>query len=154
MSQKAHAHHLHKGRHSLANQVYLITVVTTQRTPVFADLSAARRLIQVLREEERLQRATTWAFVVMPDHLHWLMQLGDSVSLSACVQSVKSMTSRHLGRTIWQAGFHDRAMRREDDLRAIVRYIVANPLRAGLAPDLASYPHWDARWLTGPHTPL
>ena len=154
MNNKAHAHHLRTGRHSLANQVYLITMVTAQREPVFADLHAARRLINVLRDEERLQRAMTWAFVVMPDHLHWLMQLGASVPLSACVHGVKSMTSRQLGRSIWQAGFHDRAMRREDDLKAIARYIVANPLRTGLATDLASYPHWDARWLAGSHTPL
>jgi hypothetical protein len=32
-------------------------------------------------------------------------------------------------------------------LLAMARYIVANPLRAGIAHSLADYPHWDAIWL-------
>ena len=154
MNNMAHGHHLRLGRHSLAGQIYLVTMVTGQRQPVFADLYAARALIGVLREEERLERALTWAFVLMPDHLHWLMQLGTKVSLSGCVQGVKSMCSRRMGRSVWQAGFHDRALRREEDMRSVARYIVANPLRAGLAEDLGSYPHWDARWMRGDHDPL
>jgi putative transposase len=32
-------------------------------------------------------------------------------------------------------------------LLSAARYIVANPLRAGIANSLAEYPHWDATWL-------
>jgi hypothetical protein len=32
-------------------------------------------------------------------------------------------------------------------LRDIARYIIANPLRAGLAESIGDYPHWDAIWL-------
>ena len=154
MHNTAQGHRLRTGRRSIAGQVYLLTLVTAERQPVFADLYAARCLINVLRQEERLERASTWAFVVMPDHLHWLMQLGSTSTLPGCVQSIKSMTTRQLGHSVWQAGFHDRAMRSEDDLRAIARYIVANPLRAGLAQDVGRYPHWDARWMSGDHDPL
>ena len=30
----------------------------------------------------------------------------------------------------------------------MARYIVANPLRAGLVWDIGSYPHWDCIWMT------
>ncbi len=43
--------------------------------------------------------------------------------------------------------FHDRAMRKEEDLKAAARYIVANPLRAGLVERCGDYPLWDAVWL-------
>ena len=33
------------------------------------------------------------------------------------------------------------------DLRELARYVVANPLRAGLVQSLRDYPHWDAEWL-------
>ena len=33
---------------------------------------------------------------------------------------------------LWQPGFYDRALRREDDRKAVARYILTNPLRAGL----------------------
>ena len=48
---------------------------------------------------------------------------------------------------MWQAAFHDHALRKEENLHEIARYIVANPLRAGLVSSLAEYPHWDAVWL-------
>jgi putative transposase len=32
-------------------------------------------------------------------------------------------------------------------MRAIARYVVANPLRAGLAGTIGDYPYWDAVWL-------
>jgi hypothetical protein len=60
---------------------------------------------------------------------------------------VKSVVSRQLGQPIWQAGFHDRAMRKEENLQAFARYIVANPVRAGLVNRVGDYPHWDAMWL-------
>lgn len=48
---------------------------------------------------------------------------------------------------LWQKGFHDRAIRKEEDLQAIARYVVANPLRAGLVDKIGDYPLWDAIWL-------
>ena len=147
MPHKAASNLLRKGRYSQAGQVYLITMVTYQRTKVFANFQAERILINTLRTEERLNRACTWTYVVMPDHVHWLMQLGEQVSLARCVQGVKSQVSRQLGQPVWQDGFHDRAMRKEEDLQTLARYIVANPLRAGLASRVGDYPHWDALWL-------
>jgi REP element-mobilizing transposase RayT len=83
----------------------------------------------------------------MPDHIHWLLQLEASGSLSETVRVYKAKASLLLRQQIWQRGFHDRALRDEDDLRDIARYIVANPLRAGLVKSLGEYPHWDAIWL-------
>jgi REP element-mobilizing transposase RayT len=147
MAHMAESHRFRSGRHSQAGQVYLLTMVTLNRQAVFTEFQAARSLIRTLQAEERLNRASTWAYVLMPDHLHWLMQLGEQVDLGRCVQGVKSMVSRQLGKTVWQSGFHDRAMRKEEDLQALARYIVANPLRAGLVNRVGDYPHWDAMWL-------
>jgi len=83
----------------------------------------------------------------MPDHLHWLMQLGSRGSLAQVIGAVKAATAHRIGRRIWQDGFHDHALRQEEDMTSIARYIVANPLRAGLVERLGDYPHWDAVWL-------
>ncbi len=61
---------------------------------------------------------------------------------SRAVMATGSVQSR-----VWQKGYHDRAVRREEDLRHIARYIVANPLRAGLVRKVGDYPLWDAIWL-------
>ena len=146
MEMRHSSHRLRKGRYSESGQIYLVTTVTHKRAAVFAQLAEARLLIGTIREDARRGSHQTLAFVVMPDHLHWLLQLQQG-SLSSLVGRVKSISARRLGGRIWQEGFHDRALRQEEDLVAIARYVVANPLRAGLVERLGDYPHWDAIWL-------
>ena|SRR5690242_2443060 len=45
------------------------------------------------------------------------------------------------------AGYHDRALRREEDVVATARYVVMNPVRAGLVSRIGDYPHWNAIWV-------
>jgi len=76
MTEKRYAaHKLRDGRWSSSGQIYLVTTVTNGRIPVFADFSAARTLIRVIRQDEQLGSHQTLCFVVMPDRLHWLLQL-------------------------------------------------------------------------------
>ncbi len=114
---------------------------------MFDDFSAARTMVCVLREHAELGRVETLAYVLMPDHLHWLMCLQHGYQLSSVVRSVKAISSRRLGQPVWQKGFYDRAIRDEEDLCDLARYIVANPLRAQLAAHIGEYSHWDAIWL-------
>jgi len=73
--------------------------------------------------------------------------------LSVSVNTIKSYASRTINQIIgrsgpvWQKGYYDHALRDEENLAAVARYIVANPLRAGLARNVADYPLWDAVWI-------
>jgi len=49
--------------------------------------------------------------------------------------------------SVWQRSYFDRCLRKEEDVKGVSRYIVANPLRAGLVKEIGDYPHWDAAWL-------
>ena len=75
----SHAGNLRHGRVSETGRVYLITCETYKREPVFSQWNSGRLLAQVLMEEN--DRAETLAYVVMPDHLHWLMQRDDDTAL-------------------------------------------------------------------------
>jgi len=144
---------LRKGRFSEANRIYHVTAVTQRRETVFLALQNARILINAMRAEQKSGHVTTLAFVVMPDHLHWLLLLPSGKELSTCVGRVKSRSARLINRAsarrgrLWQDGFHDHAIRAEEDIVHVARYIVANPLRAGLVRSLGRYPFWDAVWL-------
>lgn len=89
----------------------------------------------------------------MPDHFHALLQLGERDDLSGFMNRIKSRVGRavnsHLGRVgpVWQGGYHDHLLRKEQDLKETARYVVLNPVRAGLVRRIAEYPHWDAFWL-------
>ncbi|MDD1968093.1 transposase [Pseudomonas putida] len=143
---------LRNGRYSEPGRIYLITSVTQGRTPVFADWRLGRLVVEELRAAQESGMADSMAWVVMPDHLHWLMALKDS-QLTPLMQRVKSRSARSVnsvrgGHTqLWQRGFYDRALRSEDDLLRMARYVVANPLRAGLVRRIGDYPLWDAIWL-------
>jgi hypothetical protein len=116
-------------------------------------LEAARLMIGALRFADRSGWSCTYAYVLMPDHLHWLFALGRAKSLSRLIQSVKRYSSSRLTQSrlasapVWQSGFFDHAIRAHEDLVTVSRYIVANPLRAGLCGDIGEYPHWDAVWI-------
>ncbi|MHB9022031.1 MAG: REP-associated tyrosine transposase [Halothiobacillus sp.] len=138
---------LRLGRFSQPNQIYSITTITAHRDPIFADWRKGRVLVRQMRALNMEQAVETRAFVVMPDHLHWLFSLGEPHNLPAVMRMLKAHTARELGGGVWQAGFYDRAIRAEDDLKTIARYIVANPLRAGLVQRIGDYPLWDAAWL-------
>lgn len=147
-----HSHALRKGRVSEPGRAYLLTTVTERRRPVFGDWRTGRLLVAELRAEHETGRVESLAWVVMPDHLHWLTILREE-TLDTLMRRVKSRSAiainRVLGdsRPLWQKAYHDHAVRAEEGLRAMARYVVANPLRAGLADRLGDYPLWDAVWL-------
>ena len=82
-------------------------------------------------------------------------ELGEGDDLSQRIGSIKGATARRLGQLhpelgpVWANGFHDRALRHENEVRAAARYLVLNPVRAGLVRSAAQYPYWDAVWVGG-----
>lgn len=131
----------------------MVTTVTENRAPVFADLMTGR---VVVREMMRLQnegRVQYLAFVLMPDHLHWLLVLGENEDLSSVVGLFKGRSAREVNKCLkgrghlWQRAFYDHALRTDEDLRKLARYIVANPIRAGIVKRVGDYPLWDAIWM-------
>ena len=144
---------LRKGRRSEPRREYLVTSVTFERRPIFADLYCARIFIRELRRIENEELCRWLAWVVMPDHFHGLLSLGENESLSSLMRYLKARSARKIQRyrgvtgKVWQPNFHDRALRKEDQRIAIARYIVANPLRAGLVKTIGGYPNWDSIWL-------
>ncbi|MEX2517116.1 MAG: transposase [Gammaproteobacteria bacterium] len=145
----AHGERLRYGRQSIPYQEYLVTFVTKARFKYFEDYINARMAARGIIDNDISLHVETMAYVVMPDHVHWLIRLKPCGYLSRVVQLYKAKISYQIGAGLWQRGFHDRAVRRMEDTIDIARYIVANPLRSGLVDDIAEYPYWDAIWLTG-----
>ena len=91
----------------------------------------------------------------MPDHWHGLVELRDGETLAVAMQRIKGVTARLAGihdrrvKPLWAKGFHDRALRSDESVRCAARYIVANPVRAGLAETVMDYPYWDACFMDG-----
>ncbi|MHC8356907.1 REP-associated tyrosine transposase [Pseudomonas sp. LB3P81] len=152
MSSTPKAHCLRIGRRSEPGRVYLLTAVTHQRQLIFKDWRMGRLLVNEFRRAQETGTVTSLSWVVMPDHFHWLVELHNKdlpklmqVTKSRCARLINN--ERGFSAPVWQKGYFDRALRREDDLKAMARYIVANPLRAGLVEHIGEYPLWDAIWI-------
>jgi putative transposase len=137
---------LRKGRVSQSGMMYHITAVAQGRIPHFASLDNGRKVVRELMALQAEGRAETLCYVVMPDHLHWLMTLHKG-KLSDAVQLLKGRSAHAIGHAVWQANYFDHAVRKDEDMRKMARYIVANPLRAKLVERIGDYPLWDAVWL-------
>ena len=148
MKPKIGVSHLRKGRYSNKGQIYHCIFSTLNREPIFHQFDLARMFISILKEDEIRGLSKTYAYVVMPDHIHWLFQL-DKGDLSAAIKRIKSLYAKQSKRKVWNKGFYDHGIRADEDLMSTARYIVANPLRAGLVDKIGDYPHWDCIYLEG-----
>jgi len=144
---------LRRGRWSEAGRIYLLTFTTAGRRPHFLEWRAACDASRLMAGSQAWSSGTLLAWVLMPDHWHGLAELGDGATLADCVRrlkggSARALRQRHpaLGR-IWASGYHDHAIRREEDLLPAARHLVMNPVRAGLVSRVGDYPFWDAIWL-------
>jgi putative transposase len=143
---------LRKGRYSESGRPYLITTVTHNRLPLFADFTAGRLLAKELQAMLADGIGDSLAWVIMPDHLHWLV-IPRQASLAQIIQRVKARSALAINRcnrtsgVVWQKGYHDHALRSDEDMVAVARYIIANPIRAGICKSVGEYPLWDATWL-------
>ncbi len=152
MVERAHAKDLRRGRVSEIGRAYVLTSVCAGRDCVFTDWRLGRLVAQEFRAAQELGIADSLAWVVMPDHFHWLCILRQG-SLARLMQRVKSCSAVAVNRTtlrssaLWQAGYHDHALREEEDVKDVANYILANPIRAGLTRRIGDYPLWDAVWL-------
>jgi putative transposase len=143
---------LRRGRVSLQSQVYLLTTTVRRRQRVFEHAAAATSACACFDNERLLGTNRMLAWVLMPDHLHFLLELGHDEDLEQCVSRLKSASARQanmcLGRSgaLWSAGFHDHALRREETVPVVARYVIENPVRAGLVERVEDYPYWNSIW--------
>jgi putative transposase len=123
---------------------YLITAVTRDRARCFSNDRFASALTSQIPSFFASWGLAVPACCLMPDHVHLLLEgLSDDADLREAVRVWKQKTGyewkRFARQPLWQTGFHDRVLRDGDDTRAVVRYLLENPVRAGLVKDAADY---------------
>lgn len=143
------SHALRIGRQSMAGQRYLITILCDRREPRFAHWPVASRIAAVIDGERLWRGSRVLCWMLMPDHLHVMVELGETESLPALMRRVKCVTAgvanavdRRKGR-VWMPGYHDHALRSEESVAAAARYMIVNPMRAGLVRRAGDYPYWN-----------
>jgi REP-associated tyrosine transposase len=146
------SHRLRSGRRTVIGQSYILTFVCHARHRCFDDPDTARIVTQRIAAMDAQGLLSSYAWVVMPEHVHWMFELLDQ-SLGYIAQRFKSSTALRIRREcvypgpVWQDDYHDHAIRSDESLRRHAMYIVANPVRGALATSIGQYPLAWCRWL-------
>ena len=82
----------------------------------------------------------------MPDHVHLLVTgLTDGADLRRFVKSAKQSSGQRYakgeGERLWQESYYDHVVRPEESLFHLARYVIENPVKAGLVTDPRRYGH-------------
>lgn len=101
------------------------------------------------------ERYRLLAWVVMPNHLHLLVETTPGHPVKELVQTWKSYSASQANRMLqrkgpfWQADYFDRFIRNERHYAAALRYIEQNPVKAGLVESAEKWPLGSARLASG-----
>ena len=107
--------------------------------PATVALSAMGKIVEkaILQIPVHYPAVSVDRYVVMPNHVHLLLQIHTDESgrpmvaptISRIMQQMKGAVTKQIGRSVWQKLYHDHVIRGEDDLRAVREYIAHNPAR-------------------------
>ena len=77
-------------------------------------------------------------YVIMPDHVHMIIRLGEEADqkrektnnkVSGIVRSIKILTTKEIGESIFQRSYYDHVIRDQQDYNERWEYIEDNPRR-------------------------
>ena len=86
----------------------------------------------------------------MPNHVHLLIGVKE-MDLVEVIRRWKLYTTNQLHKAglrgkIWQRSFWDHGMRKNEDIQKTARYVLGNPVRAGLADTVDGYSYSYCKW--------
>lgn len=127
---------------------YFFTLVTYNRKPIFSSVAAVQLLSTALTYTASRMPFETVAYVILPDHLHYIFTLPiESSDFSTRWRLIKSHFTRqwckegsisnHPSRIkkgeldVWQRRFWEHLIRDETDLARHIEYIHYNPVKHG-----------------------
>jgi putative transposase len=126
-------------------QRYSLTLCAFEREPRFTTHEVVEPARSQLLQRARDFRFELTAYCFMPDHLH-VLAVGESEDsdLGRFISRMKQDTGYWYSKTcrkrLWQEGFYDRILRNDEETIVVARYILDNPVRAGLVARFDEYP--------------
>jgi len=125
----------------LNNATYFVTWRLRPKQPLLKP--AERDLIGSVLSHFDKSRYTLFAYVIMDDHVHVIIEPLAGEPLQSIIQSWKSFSANRLQRqhgrkgTVWQDEYFDRIIRDEAEFLEKTHYIINNPLKRW--PDVENY---------------
>ena len=129
--------------------IYFLTTCTASRRALLANAAVDRILRQEFSAAADRYGWLVGRFTIMPDHLHVFCAPGggrEATSLATFVGGLKQWSAKRIAKMlgveapIWQAEFFDHLLRSRESYADKWRYVVENPVRAGLVETSRDWP--------------
>ncbi len=124
---------------------YLITINTYKRKKYFVHSNIVKSLVKCLHEVADQQYFDVVAYTFMPDHIHLLLTGKNEASdLNVFIKQYKQISAHKFKQKfetkLWATSFHDHVLRKQEDIKSVGRYVLKNPVRAGIVQNVLDYP--------------
>jgi putative transposase len=136
-------------RFQKAETLHFITFSCIHRLP-FLEAAAAKETFEFVLEQTRSRhQARVYAYVLMPEHIHLLINEPPLILVAQFLKALKQITSRKLRgdrQQFWQDRYFDANIHGETARSEVIRYIHQNPVKRGLVASPEQY-----RWSSFNH---
>jgi putative transposase len=128
------------------SRIFFATTKTSMSRRLLQSERNAGLLIDVLRALVAEHHFKVHDFVIMPDHVHLLIEVGGEMTIEKAMQRVKGRFSHRLPHEfaykgeVWQRGFTEEQVLGRESFGQHRRYIAENPVKAGLVDAAEKYP--------------
>jgi len=131
---------------------WLVTITTFDRRRYFGhDPSMAGAVLAMVTDDAPLRGLDLHLACLMPDHVHLLVTVADSdlVDAIGALKSRSTKVFRGFGGVgpLWQRSFHDQGIRNGRAFDDAVRYVLNNPVAAGIVEQWEEYDLIDGSWV-------
>ncbi len=136
-------------RFQKAEALHFITFSCFRRLPLLEAPDPKNTVEAILELTRARHQARVYAYVLMPEHVHLLINEPPSILLAQFLKAVKQIASRKLKgqhEKFWQERYFDRNIRGESARSEVIRYIHRNPVKRGLVASPGDY-----RWSSFNH---
>jgi putative transposase len=148
-------------KHYFEEGQYVHITTRTERAAFLLAPDAAKSIIlSSLRAYEQKGFFRLLAYVVMDNHLHFVISVLNADGLAAALGRMKGWTSAQVQATtgcrgpVWERRFDDNVIQSEQELRQVIDYLHHNPVRVGLVKQATDYPWSSARKWAAEGPPL
>jgi putative transposase len=129
-------------RFQKAETLHFITFSCFHRLPLLDAPDPKNTVEAVLELTHARHQARVYAYVLMPEHVHLLINEPPLILVAQFLKAVKQITSRKLRGShekFWQERYFDRNVHGEEARSEVIRYIPRNPVKRGLVASPGNY---------------
>jgi putative transposase len=125
---------------------YSLTFCTANRACCFTTETVVTLVRSQILRAASVEAFTVVAYCFMPDHLHLVVEgATEDSDLKRFVKLAKQFSGfqykRRYGDSLWQRYSYEHVIRHDESFAGKIRYVLGNPVRAGLVTSPGDYPY-------------